>query len=68
MINSTTGSLLLHSFLLIYHPYPPSFHEMIFTLVSISRSLYLFRPKRGHRNMNYIGSRQGRVFVKDTAA
>ena len=27
------GSFLLHSFLLIYHPYPPSFHEMIFTLV-----------------------------------
>ena len=28
-------SILLHSFLLIYHPYPPSFHEMIFTLVSL---------------------------------
>ena len=22
----TIGSILLHSFLLIYHPYPPSFH------------------------------------------
>ena len=31
--NCTIGSFLLHSFLLIYHPYPPSFHEMIFTLV-----------------------------------
>ena len=29
--NCTIGSFLLHSFLLIYHPYPPSFHEMIFT-------------------------------------
>ena len=28
--NCTIGSLLLHSFLLIYHPYLPSFHEMIF--------------------------------------
>ena len=34
--NCTIGSILLHSFLLIYHPYPPSFHEMIFTLVYIS--------------------------------
>ena len=25
--NCTIGSFLLHSFLLIYHPYPPSFHE-----------------------------------------
>ena len=33
--NSTIGSILLHSFLLICHPYPPSFHEMIFTLVSL---------------------------------
>ena len=31
--NCTIGSFLLHYFLLIYHPYPPSFHEMIFTLV-----------------------------------
>ena len=31
--NCPIGSFLLHSFLLIYHPYPPSFHEMIFTLV-----------------------------------
>ena len=29
----TIGSILLHSFLLICHPYPPSFHEMIFILV-----------------------------------
>ena len=34
--NCTIGSFLLHSFLLIYHPYPPSFHEMIFTLVYIN--------------------------------
>ena len=33
--NCTIGSFLLHSFLLIYHPYPPSFHEMIFTLVPL---------------------------------
>ena len=33
--NCTIGSILLHSFLLIYHPYPPSFHEMIFILVYI---------------------------------
>ena len=32
--NCTIGSILLHSFLLICHPYPPSFHEMIFTLVT----------------------------------
>ncbi len=31
--NCTIGSFLLHFFLLIYHPYPPSFHEMIFILV-----------------------------------
>ena len=31
--NCTKGSFLLHSFLLIRHPYPPSFHEMIFILV-----------------------------------
>ena len=31
--NCTIGSFLLHYFLLIYHPYLPSFHEMIFTLV-----------------------------------
>ena len=31
--NCTIGRVLLHSFLLIYHPYPPSFHEMIFILV-----------------------------------
>ena len=28
----TIDSILLHSFLLIYHPYPPSFHEMIFSV------------------------------------
>ena len=33
--NCTIGSFLLHSFLLIYHPYPPSFHEMLFTLVPL---------------------------------
>ena len=33
LYNCTIGSILLHSFLLIYHPYPPSFHEMVFTLV-----------------------------------
>ena len=33
--NCTIGSILLHSFLLIYHPYPPSFHEKIFTLVPL---------------------------------
>ena len=31
--NCTIGSILLDSFLLIHHPYPPSFHEMIFILV-----------------------------------
>ena len=42
--NCTIGSFLLHSFLLIYHPYPPSFHEMIFTL------LHLFiRKARGKK-------------------
>ena len=30
--NCTIGNILLHSFLLICHPYPPSFHEMIFIL------------------------------------
>ena len=25
----------LHSILLIYHPYPPSFHEMIFILAPV---------------------------------
>ena len=38
--NCTIGSFLLHSFLLIYHPYPPSFHEMIFTLVYICTCMH----------------------------
>ena len=34
--NCTIGSFLLHSFLLIYHPYPAaSFHEMILILVPL---------------------------------
>ena len=33
------GSLLLHLLLLIYHPYTPSFHEMIFILVPAIISL-----------------------------
>ena len=33
--NCTIGSILLHSFSLIYHPYPSSFHEMIFILVPL---------------------------------
>ena len=39
--NCTIGSILLHSFLLIYRPYPPSFHEMIFTLVYIGMQEWL---------------------------
>ena len=39
IINCTTGSILLHSFLLIYHPYPSSFHEMIFILVYIHNTM-----------------------------
>ena len=35
MIIHYNCSFLLHSFLQIYHPYPPSFHEMIFILVII---------------------------------
>ena len=42
--NCTIGSFLLHSFLLIYHPYPPSFHEMIFTLVYIEMALMCALP------------------------
>ena len=33
--NCTIGNILLHSFLLICHPYPFSFHEMIFILVPL---------------------------------
>ena len=33
--NCTIGNILLHSFLLICHPYSPSFHFMIFILVYI---------------------------------
>ena len=33
--NCTIGSFLLHYLLLIYHPYLPSFQEMIFTLVIV---------------------------------
>ena len=33
--NCTIGSIFLHFFLLICHPYPSSFHEMIFILVYI---------------------------------
>ena len=39
--NCTIGSFLLHYFLLIYHPYPPSFHEMIFTLVLTPLSMHI---------------------------
>ena len=33
--NCTIGSILLHSFLMICHPYASSFHEMIFILVPL---------------------------------
>ena len=36
--NCTIGSILLHSFLLIYHPYPPSFHEIIYATYIIRMS------------------------------
>ena len=39
--NCTIGSFLLHSFLLVYHPYPPSFHEMIFILVLYRDGAYV---------------------------
>ena len=42
--NCTIGSFLLHYFLLIYHPYPPSFHEMIFTLVIYTDELAMTKP------------------------
>ena len=37
--NCTIGSFLLHLLLLIYHPYPPSFHEMIFILVPLVEAI-----------------------------
>ena len=37
--NCTIVSFLLHYFLLIYHPYPTSFHEMIFILVYIESDM-----------------------------
>ena len=40
--NCTIGSILLDSFLLIYHPYPPSFHEMIFILVKLQAANTVF--------------------------
>ena len=49
--NCTIGSFLLHSFLLIYHPYPPSFHEMIFTLVYNNKQEYVYK---GSRHYIYI--------------
>ena len=33
--NCTIGIILLHFFLLIYHPYPPVFHEIIFILAPL---------------------------------
>ena len=39
MIIHYNCSLLLHYFLLIYHPYPTSFHEMIFILVYIESDM-----------------------------
>ena len=42
--NCTIGSILLDSFLLIYHPYPPSFHEMIFILVPL---IFLLLERQG---------------------
>ena len=52
--NCTIGSFLLHYFLLIYHPYPPSFHEMIFTLVCI----YLTAISEKSRVTSLFGSQQ----------
>ena len=49
--NCTIGSILLHSFLLICHPYPPSFHEMIFTLVYIK---YLASITRADKNSDFV--------------
>ena len=37
--NCTIGSILLHFFLLICHPYPSSFHEMIFILVCVDTGI-----------------------------
>ena len=49
--NCTIGSFLLHSFLLIYHPYPPSFHETIFILVPLG-FFSLRRPRAPGRTKN----------------
>ena len=49
MIIHYNCSILFHSFLVIYHPYPPSFHEMIFILVCFlfMRALYIYLESNG---------------------
>ena len=44
--NCTIGSFLLHSFLLICHPYLPSFHKMIFILVPLIFLLVVAKLER----------------------
>ena len=44
--NCTIDSILLHSFLLICHLHPPSFHEMIFTLVPLIFLLVVAKLER----------------------
>ena len=57
--NCTIGSFLLHYFLLIYHPYPPSFHEMIFTLVPLIFSLRRAQSAKAHQKcgIDYVRMR-----------
>ena len=61
--NCTIGSFLLHFFLLIYHPYPPSFHEMIFILVYIHshREGVFGREYLVHRSGVCMGTRQALI-------
>ena len=53
LYNCTIDSILLHSFLLIYHPYPPSFHEMIFTLVPLSFLVEASLERQGAPKMRH---------------
>ena len=66
--NCTIGSILLDSFLLIYHPYPPSFHEMIFILVPLNFPLRRPRAPGRTKNANTYNYAYVRAYIAHACA